>query len=74
MLSLFGCGTGRSVGVDEFCGRKIVLKPRPRNVPLKASRGPSAGALSATLGAATSGLKGTSLIVKLRGIDTAVVR
>src|SRR3981189_2693651 len=66
MLSLSGCGVGNWVGVAEFCGRKIVLKPRPMNVPVNALR--SAGA-----GGATPGWTGTSLMVKSVGICTAEV-
>ena len=35
MLSEAGTGTGSGVGVVEFCGLKIVLKPLPVKVPVK---------------------------------------
>src|SRR3979490_3040981 len=73
MLSLSGCGVGNWVGVAEFFGRKIVLKPRPLIVPVNALSGPRAGAISAGAGGATPGWTGTSLMVKSVGICTAEV-
>jgi hypothetical protein len=57
--------------VAELCGRKIVLKPRPMNVPVNALSGPRAEAISAGAGGATPGWNGTSLMTKSLGICTA---
>src|ERR1035438_2683714 len=51
-LSLPLTGTGSGVGVAVLSGRKMVLKPLPRNVPVKAVSGPSgATGVTAVLGA-----------------------
>src|SRR6266567_1467571 len=43
-LSLPETGMGSGVGVAVLSGRKIVLKPLPLNVPVKAASGPTLGA------------------------------
>ncbi len=74
MLSLSGCGMGSSVGVVGFCGRNIVLKPRPVNLSVNAASGPSGGGGSVAANGAIPGSAGTSLMVKRSGISVAVLR
>lgn len=47
-LSLPVIGLGRPVGVLVLSGRKMVLKPLPRNAPVKADSGPRAGTAEAS--------------------------
>jgi len=47
-LSLPVIGLGSPVGVLALSGRKMRLKPLPRNVPVKADSGPRAGTAEAS--------------------------
>ena len=58
-LSEPGTGTGSGVGVVEFCGLKIVLKPLPVKVPVKPASAPSVGGASLGTAAAIAAPGGT---------------
>src|ERR1700688_5226632 len=69
-------GAGWGSGNVCFCGRKIVLKPMPIQVPSKAASGPSGGGGGAAARAAapcrTAGALGrTSWILKSFGMEKA---
>jgi hypothetical protein len=68
-------GPGIGVGVFWLSGRKIVLKPRPVQVPVKAARGPRLGAsVGAVTAAAVAIASETPLIEKFAGFDSASTR
>ncbi len=70
-LSLPLTGIGSGVGVVGLSGRKMVLKPLPVKVPVKAASGPSVG-ISAPIGVRCSPAAiGTSVILNPLGSCTA---